>query len=156
MLATVVHVGTSSIELVMSGSERGNSQRKNSNLKSKTENDKNSYTKRRVAVAIYLSIFTTAMIILVNDILLGLLLGIFFGTISGGFFAMKFGHHLPGDLKTEKHDTDSVASDESPDTNTGSERVCPDCGWNNPHNNSYCYECGAELEDEEATTGRTS
>jgi hypothetical protein len=28
-----------------------------------------------------------------------------------------------------------------------SDQVCTECGWQNPHSNNYCIDCGGELND---------
>lgn len=47
--------------------------------------------------------------------------------------------------QTDSDNTQSVNIDSSSER----EAICPNCGWKNPQENSYCHDCGSKIFSEE-------
>lgn len=91
---------------------------------------------------------------------LGSILSFFF-IFSGdpflGLIVLAIGVGLPilstkearTDLKHWMIDHDEMENDSRSQneqiSNSKSEQICSDCGWQNPHSNNFCIDCGGEL-----------
>jgi hypothetical protein len=57
-------------------------------------------------------------------------------TESGAEWAMKAGDNSSTGNNTQSVDLNSSSGDTS---------ICSNCGWQNPHENNFCTDCGSEL-----------